>query len=410
MLTRNPSPPPRVRRARPSIERLSAREIKARREALLAHFERRQRRLDVVATTRTAHGQVLDWVPVESQVPGGVIAAPPPDRPRHELGRTRRAKLAAPVLALRDAKLGPPGTVPIARPDLRRVPEVTLSQFLSKHGHDVITAQLSNGLSIELPEDAPSPHLYAASAQRAICFGGEAWLSANPTWVEWSNEFALMQTSLSNDESGTKQTCETGLQVYKNLYGDWIPHLFVFYTTNGYRENGDNKGGYNTDVRGWVQVDNQIFPKTTFSPLSTPGGAQHMVNIRVQLWRANWWIRVQNRWIGYYPEALYQGGGSTFSSLGDHANRISFYGEITDQPGDARPTRTDMGSGHFANRRWPFAAYMRNMMVQTTRQGGLAEFNGTAWATDAAKYTVEDHFRSGTDWGSYLWLGGPGAG
>jgi hypothetical protein len=102
-----------------------------------------------------------------------VIAAPPPDRPRRELGRTRRAKLAAPVLALRDAKLGPPGTVPIARPDLRRLPEVTLSQFLSKHGHDVITAQLSNGLSIELPEDAPSPHLYAASAQRGICFGGE---------------------------------------------------------------------------------------------------------------------------------------------------------------------------------------------------------------------------------------------
>jgi hypothetical protein len=48
------------------------------------------------------------------------------------------------------------------------------------------------------------------------------------------------------------------------------------------------------------------------------------------------------------------------------------------------------------------------MMVQTTREGGLAELNGTAWATDTAKYTVEDHFRSGTDWGSYLWLGGAG--
>ena len=205
MLTRNPSPPPRIRHARSSIERLTAREIKTRREALLAHFERRQRRLEVVATTRTVHGHVLDWVPVESQIPGGVIAAPPPDRPRRELGRTRRAKLATPVLALRDAKLGPPGTVPIARPNLRRLPAVSLAQFLSKHGHDVITAQLSNGLSIELPEDAPSPHLYAASAQRAICFGGEAWLSANPTWVEWSNEFGLMQTSLSNDESGSSR-------------------------------------------------------------------------------------------------------------------------------------------------------------------------------------------------------------
>ena len=78
MPTRNPSPPPRIRHARPSIQRLSAREIKARHEAIIEHFERRQRRLQIVATTRTAHGQVLDWVPVESQIPGGVIAAPLP--------------------------------------------------------------------------------------------------------------------------------------------------------------------------------------------------------------------------------------------------------------------------------------------------------------------------------------------
>ena len=44
------------------------------------------------------------------------------------------------------------------------------------------------------------------------------------------------------------------------------------------------------------------------------------------------------------------------------------------------------------------------------RQGALAEYNGAAWATDTRKYTVEPHFRSGTDWGSYMWLGGPGAG
>jgi len=410
MNIRNPKPRPRIRQAYRKPERPSARETKALREALLAHFELRQRRLEIVATTRTPHGQIVDWVPVESQVPGGVIAKPPDDLPSPKLSRKRRAGLAIPALALPEAKLGPPGTVPIARPDLRRLPAVSLSRFLSKHGHDVLTAQLSNGISIEMPADGPSPHLYAASAERGICFGGEAWLSANPTWVEWSNEFSLLQTSLSNDESGVKQTCEVGLQAYQFLYGDWIPHLFVFYTTNGYAKNGDDIGGYNTDVRGWVQHDNQIFPKTTFSPLSTPGGSQHMIHIKVQLWRANWWVRVQNRWIGYYPEALYQGGGSTFSSLGDHANRIAFYGEITDQPRDERATRSDMGSGYFANNRWPFSAYMRNIMRQTDRQGGLSEYNGQVWATDTAKYTIEDHFRSGTDWASYMWLGGPGAG
>jgi hypothetical protein len=69
-----------------------------------------------------------------------------------------------------------------------------------------------------------------------------------------------------------------------------------------------------------------------------------------------------------------------------------------------------MGSGIFADRRWPWAAFQRNLMRQTTRPGALAEYNGAAWATDPKKYTVEKHFRSGTDWGSYMWLGGPGAG
>jgi hypothetical protein len=380
------------------------------REAIQAHFEKRRHRLDVVATTRTAHGHIIDWVPVESQVRGGVVASPPSENQTLEVYGRRRARIAQPVLDLKDARRGPPGTVPIARPVLRQLPAVSLSQFLSKHGHPVLTANLNNGISIELPEDGASPHLYAASAEFGINFGCEGWLSLNPTWVEWSNEFSLMQTSVSNDESGVKQTAELGWQVYKQTYGDWIPHLFIFYTTNGYSEQGDGKGGYNTDVDGWVQYDNLIFPRSTFSTLSTPGGAQFMIHIKFQLWQSNWWVRVQGRWMGYYPESLFQGGGSTFSSLGDHANRISFYGEITDQPKDKRDTRSDMGSGLFADRRWPWSAFQRNLMRQTTREGALVDYQGSAWATDPKKYSVEEHFHSGTDWASYMWLGGPGAG
>jgi hypothetical protein len=83
---------------------------------------------------------------------------------------------------------------------------------------------------------------------------------------------------------------------------------------------------------------------------------------------------------------------------------------MTDQPGDNRASRTDMGSGRFADQRWPFAAFQKNLKRQSNRQGTLVDYNGSAWATDTTKYTVEDHFRSGTDWGSYMWLGGPGAG
>src|SRR5580704_2149886 len=40
-------------------------------------FQARQSRLKPVKTTQTPSGQILDWVPIESQVPNGRIATPP---------------------------------------------------------------------------------------------------------------------------------------------------------------------------------------------------------------------------------------------------------------------------------------------------------------------------------------------
>src|SRR6266849_5565128 len=42
------------------------------------YFRRRSDRLEVVSTTRTPKGQIIDWVPIDKQRPGGRIAVPPP--------------------------------------------------------------------------------------------------------------------------------------------------------------------------------------------------------------------------------------------------------------------------------------------------------------------------------------------
>jgi hypothetical protein len=123
-----------------------------------------------------------------------------------------------------------------------------------------------------------------------------------------------------------------------------------------------------------------------------------MVNIRAAL-ACELVIRVQNRWIRYYPEALT--GAAAARSRAGRPREPHLVLQRDHRPAGTRPTR-DMGNGHFANRRWPFAAYMRNMMVQTTRQGGLAEFNGTAWGDRRCEIHVEDHFRSGTVGQLYL--------
>ena len=135
-----------------------------------------------------------------------------------------------------------------------------------------------------------------------------------------------MQLGLANDDTGQRQTVEAGWQEYQQEYGDWVPHFFVFYTTNGYSENGDNKGGYNQDVDGWIQYDNTIYPGATSSPNSTPGGAQYILSLKYQLFNDNWWLRCNGRWIGYYSARLFMGNQSVFSTLGDHASTVGFLG------------------------------------------------------------------------------------
>jgi hypothetical protein len=47
---------------------------------------------------------------------------------------------------------------------------------------------------------------------------------------------------------------------------------------------------------------------------------------------------------------------------------------------------------------------------QSGAQGQMTDYNGTSWASDPDMYDLETHMLSGSSWGSYFWLGGPGAG
>src|SRR5688572_5864061 len=62
---------------------------------------------DIVATTRTNDGQVIDWIPAASQTPNGVVATPPPPT---------SMPLASPAVAgIGPEAQGPKGTVPVIR-------------------------------------------------------------------------------------------------------------------------------------------------------------------------------------------------------------------------------------------------------------------------------------------------------
>ena len=67
-----------------------------------------------------------------------------------------------------------------------------------------------------------------------------------------------------------------------------------------------------------------------------------------------------------------------------------------------------MGSGRFAEEGWKRAAFQKNTLVQSDRQGTLVDSNGSTSAEDSSYYDIENHMKSGSSWGSYFWFGGPG--
>ena len=382
------------------------------RRELCEYFEGRLARMEIVKTTSTPRGQTIDWIPIKSQQPQGRIATPPPKlvRPTRNRDHKRKERIAIPELEIKGVERGPSGTVPVLRKKLEALGYTrSLKGYLSKtRGHRIMRM----GDQVYPAPEEDGSHRYASSGQSILCFGGEGQLSCFDPYTESSDDFSLIQIGLSNNDLGFLQTVEAGWQEFQDLTGDWVPHLFTYYTTNGYSDDGDNKGGYNRDVDGWVQYDDTIFPGTTFTPYSTRGGAQFKITIKYQLWESNWWFACQGRWVGYYPASLFMGNQSVFSTLGDHADHIGFWGEIFDSDDVAGRTASDMGSGYFPNSGWTWSGYMHNLLAQTDRGGGLSNYDGSVeiYESDPDMYGIERHFNSGSTWGSYVYLGGPGAG
>ena len=399
---KNPTPRRKVpRRPQPTSRKLTT----AQKKELIEYFEQNAARLEVIETTKTPRGQILDWIDVRSQHPEKKIAEPPPTPTiDQQQQRSRPTKMARFELQEKGSRLGPEGTVPVLRTDLKKLRlNKTLDQFLSKHGHRTVTRYYDSH-PFEQPE-VGGPHDYGATAETVNCLGGEGFISLFDPYTAHSDEFSLSQIGLEgNRERGGRQTVEAGWQEYRDKYGDWIPHLFVYYTTNGYSKDGDNLGGYNQEVKGWVQYSNSVYPGAISNHVSTPGGSQWELFIKYQLYQGNWWLNVGGEWIGYYPASLYSNPG-----LQNGADRILFFGEIVDSASHNEATKTQMGTGYFAEYRWPYAAFQRLLRYQTNANGSMSDYNGSSIITDSKEYDAELHMNSGTNWGSYFWFGGPGA-
>jgi neprosin-like protein len=112
---------------------------------------------------------------------------------------------------------------------------------------------------------------------------------------------------------------------------------------------------------------------------------------------------------GDWVSHLFRVTRAYFSTLGDHADHIGFWGEVFDSDDVHGRTSTAMGSGYFAEAGWPWSGYMHNLRAQTMRDGSMADYDGSA-EISSPEPDIQGHFLSGSGWGSYVFAGGPGAG
>ncbi|KAK3181611.1 hypothetical protein K4F52_007166 [Lecanicillium sp. MT-2017a] len=371
-------------------------------QAVLAAPARESTAPDIVKTVVLPNGQTIDWVRASSQ---GEIAAPPPAPKLSSRSPASSSQLSDLIIPIPAELYGPDGTVPVVRNDGHAWPEKLLppSNTPALHGERL-------GLSLA-PQNAAGQHWYAAASVSVKSTGAGAAFSMYKPYLESRDDFSLLQLALirqqaDNANYGTVvQTLEAGWMHYPPKASN--PQLFTFYNVNGYRELGDEEGGWNRDYKGWVQVDRDIYPGIEFRDFSVIGGKQLEMDLRYHLHDGNWWLRAFGKDIGYYPASLFSKGVDSGKTMASFADRIDFYGEVYNS-GDAITT-TDMGSGEFADKGDKKSAYIRNM-VYFDASGKSKDYSAGTMESDHERYRIEAHWGSSSSWNSYCYVGGPGAG
>jgi hypothetical protein len=370
-------------------------------------LENRQKQLQIVKTTRTPSGQILDWIPIESQFPDGKVPSPPPPhlitRPIQD--KDRPIKPAQFELDDPAVERGPQGTVPIPRPDISRLTRrVSLNDYLRKRGP---RGGDKNSHSAG-PLDPSTSYFHAISSQTTTSYGCAGTLNVwDPVINNPSSDGAdhsILQTWVQSRGGKTLESVEMGWTVDNSLNGDTQPHVFTYYTNNGYAKNGNNLGGYNQLVDGWKQISNSAYPGARINGISTQDGTQFGISIQV-LFFGGWFYAIQGVLMGYYPAALFSG------ELSKNASWVGFGGEVATDLAKPASTKDQMGSGRNADDGWQKSACLINLQIQSDPIGTMVNNNGSAETDSPAgvanPYTVKMEMNSGTSWGSYCWVGGP---
>lgn len=359
-------------------------------------------------------GAIFDCIPIEQQ-PGlrGTSESVPtaPDLPplesdveaqaaaRGGLQEERRDELAtSPLGPERTDYHGnvmqcPEGTVPVRRITLEDLSRFeTLQDFFRKGPQGV-----GRPPRAEEPLTVAATHRWAHAYQNVTNGGGHSYLNIWRPAIGANQIFSLSQHWYVAGSGSGLQTIECGWQVYPKLYNDSEPHLFTYWTADGY----NNTGCYNLSCGAFVQTSSTMAPAMKVGPISVSGGAQYTVELAYWLTGGRWWLYYNgtsgSNAIGYYPISLYNNG-----PLATAATEIDYGGETV-----GTTSFPPMGSGAFANQGWQKAAYQRTIGYWPPAGGAMINANLTPAQAWPACYTAEVVMYA-APWYETLWYGGPG--
>jgi hypothetical protein len=352
-------------------------------------------------------GAIFDCIPIEQQPSlrgSGESVSEAPDLPPlaaatgGQQGERKESLTGSPLGPDRQDWYGnvmdcPEGTIPMRRVTLEDLTRFeTLQDFFQKGPRGAGRPPRATE-----PHTVPATHRWAHAYQNVDNGGGHSVLNLWRPSIGADQIFSLSQHWYVGGSGANLQTIECGWQVFPAMYGDAEPHLFTYWTADGY----SSTGCYNLTCSAFVQTSSSFAPGMVVGPISVPGGSQYIIELAYWLTGGNWWLYYNgtqgSNAIGYYPVTLYQGG-----ALASNATEIDYGGETVGTT--SFPT---MGSGEFANQGWQRAAYQHTIGYWPPLGGAMINANLTPAQAWPSCYTAEVGLY-GDPWYETLWYGGPG--
>ncbi|MEV0444571.1 neprosin family prolyl endopeptidase [Streptomyces spectabilis] len=355
--------------------------------------------VDTVESYVETDGQVVDCVPEDAHPAarrwGGLAVAPDqgppqppgPDRPMTQDPRSREAVSPPPRSAVRTA---PAGTTPLYRTTLSglcRFPNLAASSAKQRPPADTDAEATPAALGKR----------YATGEQNIPCLGGASRINVWNPFAAASNQSTFSQQwYYAGLEGPVLQTVECGWHVDIEMYGNATPHFFVFSTRRNYEA---GHSFYNDRGQAFQPVSNPYVRPGAPLAVSQSGGTQVEHKMGFYFTNNAWWLYFDDHAIGCYPAAWFDNG-----PMATNAARAKFGGEV----GTLIAQWPPMGSGRPASAGFGQAAYQRVAWVYPV-SGGTAHANlSEAGSVHGPCYSLQITNNSGSDWGSYLFFGGPG--